>query len=141
MVYLIFCLPESLIDNGRGSSNEHWGYRMRDALLTREDSNVILTDWSGGAFESYGQSTGNARLVGAQIAELIKFIIKRNGDSKDLANRFYLIGFSLGAQITGYAGSRLRQERMKLSRITGKIRKGVSLDRQLVASVVIKPHM
>ena len=60
---------------------------MRDALLTREDSNVILTDWSGGAFESYGQSTGNARLVGAQIAELIKFIIKRNGDSKDLANR------------------------------------------------------
>ena len=114
---------------------------MRDALLTREDSNVILTDWSGGAFESYRQSTGNARLVGAQIAELIKFIIKRNGDSKDLANRFYLIGFSLGAQITGYAGSRLRQEGMKLSRITGKIRKGVSLDRQLVASVVIKPHM
>ncbi|XP_067040236.1 pancreatic lipase-related protein 2-like [Acropora muricata] len=106
-------------DNGRGSSNEHWGYRMRDALLTREDSNVILTDWSGGAFESYRQSTGNARLVGAQIAELIKFIIKRNGDSKDLANRFYLIGFSLGAQITGYAGSRLRQEGMKLSRITG----------------------
>ena len=114
---------------------------MRDALLTREDSNVILTDWSGGAFQSYGQSAGNTRLVGAQIAELIKFIIKRNGDSKDLANRFYLIGFSLGAQITGYAGSRLRREGMELSRITGKIKKDVTFDWQLVASVAIYLHM
>ncbi|XP_068718308.1 pancreatic lipase-related protein 2-like isoform X2 [Montipora capricornis] len=106
-------------DNGRGVANENWGYRMRDALLDREDCNIILVDWSGGAFESYGQSAGNARLVGAQIAELIKFIIGKNGGLKYLSDQFYLIGFSLGAQITGYAGRRLREVGMDLGRITG----------------------
>lgn len=48
---------------------------MKDALLNRKDLNVILVDWSKGAGFPYGQASGNTRLVGAQIAELIRFLI------------------------------------------------------------------
>ena len=61
---------------------------MKNALLEREDCNVICVDWAGGAKRLYEQSVGNTRLVGAEIAELINFIISKNGGSKDLADRF-----------------------------------------------------
>jgi len=93
---------------------------MKNALLDREDCNVILVDWSGGSKTLYGQAAGNTRLVGVQIAELIKFLISSNGGSHDLAGRFYVIGFSLGGQIAGYVGSHLRANGMTLGRITGK---------------------
>jgi len=85
---------------------------------------VILVDWSCGAktnFLNYGQAAGNTRLVGVQIAELIKFLISCNGGSSDHANRFYIVGFSLGAHVAGFAGSHLRTQNMKLGRITGKV--------------------
>ena len=94
---------------------------MRDALLDREDCNLILNDYSGGARTPYDQAAGNARLVGVQIAELIKFLISANGGSPNWANRFYLIGYSLGVQVTGYAGRHLRANGMGLGRITGKM--------------------
>ena len=94
---------------------------MKDALLDRENCNVILVDWSKGAELLYGQAAGNARLVGVQIAELIRFLISSNNGSPDLADRFYIVGFSLGAQTAGYAGSNLRANDMELGRITGTV--------------------
>ena len=80
---------------------------------------MILVDWSEGARSPYGQATGNARLVGAQIAELIRFLISSNNGSPSLADRFYIVGFSLGAHTAGYVGSNLRAHGMVLGRITG----------------------
>ncbi|XP_068701109.1 pancreatic lipase-related protein 2-like [Montipora foliosa] len=98
----------------------NWGLRMRDALLKKGDFNVIMTDWSVGANQDLGVSSGNTRLVGAQMAELVKFLIYQNGKSKDFADNFYLIGFSLGAHVTGFAGSYLqRNYSMTIGRITG----------------------
>ncbi|XP_068719821.1 pancreatic lipase-related protein 2-like [Montipora capricornis] len=102
-----------------GPGHNNWGYRLKDALLEREDCNVIVVDWSGGSKSLYEQSSGNTRLVGAQAAELIKLIIEFNGGSRKLADNFYFIGFSLGAQIAGYTGRRLRESNMVLGRITG----------------------
>lgn len=93
---------------------------MKTALLSREDCNVILVDWSQGAKFPYGQAIGNARLVGAQTVELIKFLISSSSGSPGLTKRFYIVGFSLGAHIAGYAGSYLLAQGMKLGRITGK---------------------
>ena len=101
-----------------------WVQRMKDALLDREDCNVILVDWSAGAGLLYGQAAGNTRLVGVQIAELIRFLISSNSGSGDWAERFYIVGFSLGAQIGGYSGTNLRSTGMTLGRITGKIPEG-----------------
>ena len=94
---------------------------MKTALLGREDCNVIVVDWSGGSKTKYGQAAGNTRLVGVQIAELIRFLISRTSGYSSWAKRFYIVGFSLGAQVAGYAGRHLRAKRMLLGRITGKI--------------------
>ena len=92
---------------------------MKDALLAREDCNVLLVDWSKGAKFPYGRAAGNTRLVGAQTAELIRFLISSSSGSPSLAKRFYIVGFSLGAVVAGYAGSNLKKHEMKLGRITG----------------------
>ena len=94
---------------------------MKNALLRREDCNVILVDWSKGAKgPNYLQAAGNTRLVGAQTAELIRFMISSSPGSVGSIDRFYIVGFSLGAQAAGYAGSYLKDRGMKLGRITGK---------------------
>ncbi|KXJ18960.1 Pancreatic lipase-related protein 2 [Exaiptasia diaphana] len=86
---------------------------MGKALITREDVNVILASWREGAREFYTTSVANTRLVGAQIAELIKFL---NTNTHNTPASFHVIGFSLGAHIAGYVGRRL--QRIKLSRIS-----------------------
>ena len=99
-----------------------------DKLLNREDCNVILVDWSQGAQFPYGQAAGNTRVLGAQIAELIRFLISSSsGSPSRLLDRFYIIGFSLGAHVAGYAGSYLRAKKMRLGRITGKDSAGPSV--------------
>ena len=91
---------------------------MRAALLKKEDVNVITVDWYRGAKTfSYPQAVGNTRLVGVQVAELIKFLMNNTLNS---AGSYYIVGFSLGAQIAGYAGANLRQHHHSLGRITGK---------------------
>ncbi|KAJ7394433.1 hypothetical protein OS493_000242 [Desmophyllum pertusum] len=96
-----------------------WALRMKNALLDREDCNVILVDWSKGSQIPYDQAAGNTRLVGAQVAELIRFLISSSSGSPDLTERFYIVGFSLGAQTAGYAGAYLKGLGMILGRITG----------------------
>ncbi|XP_068720095.1 pancreatic triacylglycerol lipase-like [Montipora capricornis] len=97
-----------------------WMLRLKDALLDKDNFNVILIDWEKGAKQIYEQSTANTRLVGVMTAELINFLIVQGGNSSDLIDRFYFIGFSLGAQVAGYAGSHLQTKyRRKLPRITG----------------------
>ena len=90
--------------------------RIRDGLLRNVDCNVVLVDWFRGSFPPYLQAAGNTRLVGAMIAELIKFLISQTQSSPDL---YHVIGFSLGSHIAGYAGSRLNQDGLIVGRITG----------------------
>lgn len=47
---------------------------MKDAFLRKGDFNVILVDWGGGSGLPYTQATANTRVVGAQIAVLIKYL-------------------------------------------------------------------
>ena len=119
---------------------------MKDALLNRTDSNVILVDWSrgardGGSLLEFPQAAGNAQLVGAQTAELIKFLIANapgSSGSKSLGERFYIVGFSLGAHVAGYAGN----GGINLGRITGNsIKKGVQKDNPLSTLVPENIHL
>ena len=90
--------------------------QIKDGLLNKLDCNVILVHWSKGSIPPYVQATGNTRLVGAMIAELIKFLLSQTQGSVDL---FHVVGFSLGAQVAGYTGRRLKQAGSSLGRITG----------------------
>ena len=115
-----FIVPLQFIPERQdGYGGNSWLKKLKDARLEREECNVILVDWSRGASFPYMQASGNIRLVGAQIAMLIQFLISTNAGSPDLADRFYIVGFSLRAQIAGYAGTNLKGHGMMLGRITG----------------------
>ncbi|XP_064487536.1 pancreatic triacylglycerol lipase-like [Ornithodoros turicata] len=89
-----------------------WIHIMKDEFLKHGDYNVIVVDWRGGNGPPYTKATANTRVVGAELALLIKFIHNSTGTPVD---KFHIIGHSLGAQIGGYAGERLSN----LGRITG----------------------
>jgi pancreatic triacylglycerol lipase len=90
----------------------NWVRDMKDELIKAGDMNVIVVDWAGGSLPLYTQATANTRLVGMEIAHLIKFLMKKYDiDASDI----HIIGHSLGAHTAGYAGSMIP----KLGRITG----------------------
>lgn len=82
-------------------------------LSSQSNTAVIVTDWREGAREiNYLQSVASARVVGAQVAQLITVLETSHGISLD---DVHIIGHSLGAHIAGYAGERLN----RVARITG----------------------
>ena len=90
---------------------------MKDALLSREDINVVVVAWYNGSHVAYSQAAANCRLVGAQIAHLIEALHNEVG----LAYSYvHIIGYSLGAHVAGYAGRALRKRGHPIARITGK---------------------
>ena len=91
---------------------------MKNKLLTKEDFNIIIVEWSKGAKAPYNQAAGNTRIVGAQMAELITFLIN-NTNSKP--ESFYFVGFDLGAHAAGFAGKRVGKTGAAPGRITGMI--------------------
>ncbi|CAG2122668.1 unnamed protein product, partial [Medioppia subpectinata] len=75
---------------------------IKEGLLSGDkDSNVILVQWTRGASGFYFQSVANCRVVATQIALLIKYLVNERNARPEM---FHLIGFSLGAHISGYVG-------------------------------------
>ena len=97
------------------SSEKNWVGDLTNALLAKGD--VIVIDWGKGATSFV--AGGNARLVGAQVAYLLKYILRRSIVSQE---NIHIIGFSLGAHVAGYTGRRLIKDGYKLGRITGRFR-------------------
>lgn len=79
----------------------------------QEDCIVICVDWEAGAsLPNYVRASANTRLIGKQLALLMKEL----GTHKKLnLSHVHIIGFSLGAHVSGFAGSELPG----LKRITG----------------------
>ncbi|EFA09964.1 uncharacterized protein LOC100142416 [Tribolium castaneum] len=107
-------LPTKVLIHGFGSDCSHiWVYEMRSALMAVEEVNVICVDWEKGAIlPNYVKATANTRLVGKQLAMLLRGLVDNNGLS---LRTTHLVGFSLGAHVAGFAGAELGN----LSRITG----------------------
>ena len=71
---------------------------------------TVCVDWSpGSALPNYVKAAANTRLVGRQLAKLVRSL-------KVPLENVHLIGFSLGAHVAGFAGAELGN----VSRITGK---------------------
>lgn len=103
-----------IIHGYQDNTTNPWVTNMKDAILQREDANVITLDWSKGANQAnYAQAVANTRVVGALLSLLMNTLdTVANGSS--LA-RMHLIGHSLGAHVAGYAGERT----LGTGRITG----------------------
>ncbi|KAM8720381.1 hypothetical protein ACLKA7_006431 [Drosophila subpalustris] len=107
-------LSVRVIVHGFGSACPHvWIYEMKTALMAVEDCIVICVDWENGAtFPNYVRAAANTRLVGKQLAMLLRHLEQHKGLN---LMRTHVIGFSLGAHVSGFAGA----EFPGLSRITG----------------------
>uniref|UniRef100_A0A2K6KT48 Triacylglycerol lipase n=1 Tax=Rhinopithecus bieti TaxID=61621 RepID=A0A2K6KT48_RHIBE len=96
------------IDKG----DERWLIDMCKNLFKVEEVNCICVDWKKGSQTTYTQAANNARVVGAQVAQMLDIL---STEYSYPPSKVHLIGHSLGAHVAGEAGSKTPG----LSRITG----------------------
>ncbi|XP_064459122.1 pancreatic lipase-related protein 2-like [Ornithodoros turicata] len=110
--------PLKLLTHGLdGNGNVSYIHQMREAFLRLEDGNVVVVDWNRGAkLPDYVQACSNSELVGREVAYLVNALV-RNGAVQPW--NVHLIGFSLGAQMFGFAARRLAEHyKVKLGRLS-----------------------
>ena len=49
---------------------------IKNAYLAKQDVNVIIVDWSGGAYRSYDESRELIEPVGTRIGEILKEFLR-----------------------------------------------------------------
>jgi pimeloyl-ACP methyl ester carboxylesterase len=110
-------LPIKFLTHGFGESGYHyWIQGVKDAYLDREPMNVVAVDWQKGAEGlNYIRASVNTEIVGRMIGSLADLMYKRGADPK----KMHLIGFSLGAQVSGHAATWVKHFNFKIGRITG----------------------
>lgn len=85
------------------------------AFLRRGNYNVILIDWSAmTAVPWYSNAVENLPVSGRYLARFLRFLVDKGYPAKYI----HLIGFSLGAEVAGFAGKQLQEWGIKLPRIT-----------------------
>lgn len=95
---------------------EGWIWKMATALKSnKKQFNVIIADWLTLAHQHYAIAVQNTRLIGREIAEFIEWM---ELSSKYPRSNVHLIGYSLGAHVSGFAGSYVSGS-AKIGRITG----------------------
>lgn len=87
------------------SADDYINYGVRDAWFTRGDMNMIAVDWPRARSADYTSSVSAVPGVGEQVADLINFL--RNNHGLNLGNTM-IIGHSLGAHVSGYAGKNIQ---------------------------------
>nr|XP_001095252.2 hepatic triacylglycerol lipase isoform X1 [Macaca mulatta]XP_028706816.1 hepatic triacylglycerol lipase isoform X1 [Macaca mulatta] len=96
---------------------ENWIWQMVAALKSQpaQPVNVGLVDWITLAHHHYTIAVRNTRLVGKEVAALLRWLEESVQFSR---SHVHLIGYSLGAHVSGFAGSSIGGTR-KIGRITG----------------------
>ncbi|XP_035114595.2 hepatic triacylglycerol lipase [Callithrix jacchus] len=96
---------------------ENWIWQLVAALKSQpaQPVNVGLVDWIALAQNHYTIAVRNTRLVGKEVAALLRWLEESVQFSR---SHVHLIGYSLGAHVSGFAGSSMGGTR-KIGRITG----------------------
>lgn len=96
------------------SQNSDTSQILKNNYLEMEDANVILVDWSTIASDIlYPIPAIKTKQVGEHVARMVDFLANNGLD----INEVHMIGHSLGAHVTGSAGSSIKKG--KIARITG----------------------
>ncbi|XP_046317447.1 hepatic triacylglycerol lipase isoform X1 [Marmota monax] len=96
---------------------ESWVWQMAAALKSRtaQPVNVGLADWITLAYHHYTIAVRNTRIVGQEVAAFLRWLEVTAQFSR---SNVHLIGYSLGAHVSGFAGSYIGGKH-KIGRITG----------------------
>ncbi|KFQ45263.1 Hepatic triacylglycerol lipase, partial [Nestor notabilis] len=95
---------------------EGWIWKMAAALKSQQKQiNVIVADWLVSAHQHYPIAVQNTRYIGQEIADFLEWLEESIQFSRSNA---HLIGYSLGAHVSGFAGSYIHGTN-KIGRITG----------------------
>ncbi|XP_017325469.1 phospholipase A1 member A isoform X1 [Ictalurus punctatus] len=107
-------LPTKVIIHGYSALGRKpsWVSGLAQALLEKEDANILVVDWLSGASYAYNQVVDNYKEVAVQISILIKQLTTSGINLES----FHLIGISMGAHVAGFVGTLFAG---KLGRITG----------------------
>lgn len=108
-----------LIHGYQQDINSSWLHELKEVLLDVKDCNVIIVDWGRGCRSpKYLSGVGNTALVGRQTALLLQNLAKTFPDAVT-PQRMHVIGFSLGAQTSGFVGRNFKKMTgTKIARIT-----------------------
>lgn len=94
-----------------GTINVNFSFHFNELHLQAERIFSVCVDWGpGSAVPNYVRAAANTRLVGRQLAKLVRSL-------NVPLEKVHLIGFSLGAHVAGFAGAELGN----VSRITGTL--------------------
>ncbi|XP_017487267.1 PREDICTED: inactive pancreatic lipase-related protein 1-like [Rhagoletis zephyria] len=101
-----------------------WIGDMKDKFLEAFDLNVIIIDWSKNRANRgrYGQAAANTQVIGPMVAIQVQLICRLKNATE---SQFHLIGQSLGAHLSGFAGKFLNGT---LGQITGMDPAGPSFE-------------
>ncbi|XP_033843931.1 hepatic triacylglycerol lipase [Periophthalmus magnuspinnatus] len=95
---------------------ESWVLRLAKAMKSYvRDVNVVITDWLTLAHQHYPIAVQSTRTIGKDI---VYFLMSLKNSYQFPAKKAHLIGYSLGAHISGFAGSYMDPSE-KIGRITG----------------------
>ncbi|XP_017560083.1 phospholipase A1 member A isoform X1 [Pygocentrus nattereri] len=112
--YFNSTLPTKVIVHGYRAigTKPSWVSGLAQALLQKEDVNVLVVDWIFGASFAYNLVAENYKEVALQISILINQLTTYGSTLES----FHVIGVSLGAHVAGFVGTLFAG---KLGRITG----------------------
>ncbi|KAH8284156.1 hypothetical protein KR054_011263, partial [Drosophila jambulina] len=98
--------PTRITIHGWSSSKDEFiNYGVRDAWFTHGDMNMIAVDWGRARSVDYASSVVAVPGVGEQVADLINHL--RSNHGLNLGTTM-IIGHSLGAHVSGYAGKNVK---------------------------------
>ncbi|XP_060072744.1 pancreatic lipase-related protein 2-like [Ylistrum balloti] len=89
------------LDSGTSS----WIIELTRELLRKGDFNVIVVDWKSGSNQQYNLAVGNSFLIGAEVAKVLTYLHENQSLNY---GRVHIIGHSLGAQVAGHIGYRVK---------------------------------
>lgn len=78
--------------------------------------NVVVLDWRKGSIDMYPRSAASTRTAGKALAQFI--LALRNIHPINL-DHVHLIGHSLGAHLSGFAGKHMNRHNATIGKITG----------------------
>lgn len=95
-------LPTKVLIHGYIANRYHSSIEpIKNAYLTAADANLIVVDWSKGAYQPYDVSRGLIAQVAIRVGEILDELISDYNLDKGM---IHIVGHSLGAHIAGCVG-------------------------------------